>query len=110
MTAWQIRMMGNYLAPLAFHAIGCSEFINLAHATAEYAHVCPAEADICAAIGDVRFTPESGHVRRTSPCPLRAKSGHQLSMTSSANNRNDSGTVRSSRFAVFRFTTRLNFV
>jgi|SoiMetStandDraft_2_1073263.scaffolds.fasta_scaffold314619_2 hypothetical protein len=25
---------------------------------------------------DVRFTPESGHVRCTSPCPLWAKSGH----------------------------------
>ncbi len=44
MTAWQIRMMGNDLAPLAFHAIGCSEFINLAHATAEYAHICPAQS------------------------------------------------------------------
>ena len=25
---------------------------------------------------DVRFTPESGHVRCISPCPLSAKSGH----------------------------------
>ena len=24
---------------------------------------------------DVRFTPESGHVRCTTPCPLRAKRG-----------------------------------
>jgi hypothetical protein len=24
-----------------------------------------------------RFTPESGRVRRTSPCPLWAKSGHE---------------------------------
>ena len=27
--------------------------------------------------GDVRFTPESGHVQRTSPCPLSANSGHR---------------------------------
>jgi hypothetical protein len=26
--------------------------------------------------GDVRFTPESGHVRCISSCPLRAISGH----------------------------------
>ena len=26
----------------------------------------------------VRFTPESGHVRRTRPCPLWANSGHML--------------------------------
>jgi hypothetical protein len=25
---------------------------------------------------DVRFTSESGHLQRTSPCPLCAKSGH----------------------------------
>src|SRR6476620_249154 len=30
--------------------------------------------------GDVRFTPESGHVLCTSPCPLCAKSGHAYSM------------------------------
>ncbi len=44
-------------------------------------------------------------------CPLWTNSGHDhYSITSSANNRNDSGTVKPSRFAVFRFTTRLNFV
>jgi len=32
------------------------------------------------------------------------------SITSSANNKNDSGTVRSSALAVFKFTTKLNFV
>ena len=29
-----------------------------------------------AAKGHVRFTPESGHVQRTSRCPLCANSGH----------------------------------
>src|SRR4029434_10371980 len=33
------------------------------------------KADICAAIGHVRFTPESRHWRCTNQCPLRAKSG-----------------------------------
>ena len=34
------------------------------------------KADICGAKDHVRFTPESGHVRCTSSCPLCAKSGH----------------------------------
>ena len=34
------------------------------------------KADICAAISHVRFAPESGHVQRTSACPLCARSGH----------------------------------
>src|SRR5262245_31396018 len=34
------------------------------------------KADICSAKRHVRFTPESGHVRCTSECRLRAKSGH----------------------------------
>jgi hypothetical protein len=34
------------------------------------------KADICTAIGQVRFTPESGHVRCNQGCPLWAKSGH----------------------------------
>src|SRR5262245_48370888 len=29
---------------------------------------------------DVRFTPERGHVRCTSPCPLWARSGHARSL------------------------------
>jgi hypothetical protein len=33
-------------------------------------------ADICSAKCHVRFTPNSGHVQRTSPCPLCANSGH----------------------------------
>src|SRR5262245_20424996 len=35
-------------------------------------------ADICAAKTDVRFTPESGHVRCTRPCLLGARSGHTV--------------------------------
>ena len=27
-------------------------------------------------LNDVRFTPQNGHLQRTSPCPLCAKSGH----------------------------------
>jgi hypothetical protein len=34
------------------------------------------KADICSAKRHVRFTPNSGHLQRTSPCPLCAKSGH----------------------------------
>ena len=36
----------------------------------------PPKADICSATADVRFAPESGHVQGSSPCPLRANSGH----------------------------------
>src|SRR5262249_23559577 len=35
-------------------------------------------ADVVVSRIDVRFTPESGHVQCTSPCPLWAISGHQL--------------------------------
>src|SRR5262245_54359631 len=34
------------------------------------------KADICSARERVRFTPESGHVQCSRPCPLWAKSGH----------------------------------
>ena len=34
------------------------------------------KADMCSAKGHVRFTPESGHVRCNSGCPLCANSGH----------------------------------
>ena len=34
------------------------------------------KADICSAKRHVRFTPKSGHLQRTSPCPLCANSGH----------------------------------
>jgi len=36
-------------------------------------------ADIAAAIPNVRFTPESGHRRKRSSCPLSANSGHMRS-------------------------------
>jgi hypothetical protein len=39
--------------------------------------IATAKADICVSNRHVRFTPESGHVRCTSPCPLWAKSGHR---------------------------------
>ena len=35
------------------------------------------KADMCGAPTHVRFTPESGHVRRTRPCPLCAINGHR---------------------------------
>jgi hypothetical protein len=35
------------------------------------------KADMAASDLDVRFTPESGHVRRNVGCPLRANSGHR---------------------------------
>src|SRR5262249_17968915 len=36
------------------------------------------KADICSAKRHVRFTPESGHMRCSSRCPLWAKSGHSM--------------------------------
>jgi hypothetical protein len=39
------------------------------------------KADMCSALGDVRFTPESGHVHRNGPCPLSAKSRHDRLVT-----------------------------
>src|SRR5262245_26120943 len=42
------------------------------------------KADICAAKSHVRFTPESGHVRCTSACPLWANSGHTEARSQSA--------------------------
>ena len=39
------------------------------------------KADICSAQVDVRFTPISGHVQRTSSCPLCAKTDiHELQL------------------------------
>ena len=53
----------------------------------------------CSAKGHVRFTPESGHVQCTSPCPLSANSGlmqrskqHLYSITSSARASSNGGT------------------
>ena len=34
------------------------------------------EADMCSVLGDVRFTPKSGHMQCNSVCPLCANSGH----------------------------------
>jgi hypothetical protein len=34
------------------------------------------KADFTRHLGQVRFTPESGHARLASKCPLSAKSGH----------------------------------
>ena len=53
----------------------------------------------CSAKGHVRFTPESGHVQCTSPCPLSANSElmqrskqHLYSITSSARASSNGGT------------------
>src|SRR5262245_53586365 len=66
------------------------------------------KADICSAPAHVRFTPESGRVRRNQGCPLWAKSGllHRskrdlYSITSSARDSSACGTVRPSALAVF---------
>ena len=34
------------------------------------------KADMCSALGHVRSTPKSGHVRRKKGCPLSAINGH----------------------------------
>jgi hypothetical protein len=44
------------------------------------------KADMCSAKGYVRFTPERGHVRCTSACPLCANSGHS---TKTSNKKKD---------------------
>src|SRR5262249_29829541 len=52
------------------------------------------KADICSAIGHVRFTPESGHVRCTRACPLWANSGHvQCDQIFPSATRMDSGVI-----------------
>src|SRR5262249_19695433 len=72
------------------------------------------EADICAAIGHVRFTPKSGHVQCTSRCLLWANSGlmqrskKRYSITSSASSKNDSRIERPSVLAVLRLTASSN--
>src|SRR5262245_19876745 len=63
-------------------------------------------ADISVAKNDVRFSPESGHVRCNSSCLLWAKSGHQqrskgrYSITSSAIEGTPGGTSMPSACAV----------
>ena len=39
------------------------------------------KADMCNAVGDVCFTPESGHVHCNSACPLCANNGHSSGET-----------------------------
>jgi hypothetical protein len=58
----------------------------------------PPKADINRRIIDVRFV------------PIADIGMPSYSITSSANNKNDSGTERPSPLAVFKFTTKLNFV
>src|ERR1700752_556266 len=67
---------------------------------------------ICAEKGHVRFTPESGHVRRKPSCLLWANSGHRAtySITSSALVSSDGGMVSPSALAVLRLSTDSNFV
>ena len=61
--------------------------------------------------GDVRFTPQNGHVRCKQECWLRANSGlmqcSSQSMTSSARGSSDGGIVRPNAFAVLRLITKL---
>ena len=81
---------------------------------------CPlwVKADICGAQSHVRFTPESGHVQCTSPCPLWANSGHSVlrqtlarySITSSARASSLGGTSRPSVLAVCWLMTSSNLV
>jgi len=56
---------------------------------------------------DVRFTPESGHVRCKPSCLLWAKSGHGVahSITSSAVNKSFGGMVKSIALAVCKLIT-----
>ena len=59
----------------------------------------------------VCFTPESGHVRCTSSCPLRANSGHRpYSIISSASNCIELGIVSPSVRAVLVLMTNSKFV
>src|SRR5262245_35961544 len=47
----------------------------------DYVPGCPLRVvSICVALGHVRFTPNSGHVRCNSRCLLWANSGHWLSL------------------------------
>ncbi len=59
---------------------------------------------------NVRFTPNSGHVRCNYVCLLWANSGHSAihSITSSASSKNNSGGERPSALAVLRLITSSN--
>src|SRR5262245_23721209 len=60
----------------------------------------------------IHFTPKSGHMRCTSACPLRAKSGHELlhSIIWSARCCTARDTSMPNTFAVLRLITSSNFV
>ena len=67
------------------------------------------KADMCSALGDVRFAPESGHVQCNWGCPLSANSDQTrcskprpYSITLSARASSVGGIVRPSALAVFR--------
>ena len=64
-------------------------------------------ADIRRQLGDVRFTPNSGHPPLAFRCPLCANSGHRVgySITSSVATSRPVVMVRPSAFAVFRLMT-----
>ena len=70
------------------------------------------KADMCAAKCRVRFTPESGHVRCNSACPLCANSRHtpSHSITSSARASSAGEIVRPSALAALRLMARSNLV
>src|SRR6516225_9783362 len=70
------------------------------------------KADISECLDDVRFTPKSGHWNSLVECLLCAKSRHsalpeerRYSITSSARESSDGGTVRPSALAVLRLIT-----
>ena len=75
---------GNFLAPFdgGFEPIGDNRTRRRSAADVRFG----SKADMCSAKRHVRFTPESGHVRCTTLCPLSANSGHSSihSTTSSA--------------------------
>jgi len=62
------------------------------------------KADMCAAKGHVRFTPESGHVQCTSSCLLWANSGH--SCTPFLNRRTRHVAIRAEHTTVARLGLR----
>src|SRR5262249_23623959 len=70
------------------------------------------KADICRALGHVRFTPESGHLQCINVCLLWARSGHRrlYSITSLACARSAGGTVMPTALGVLRLITSSNLV
>ena len=71
----------------------------------------PPKADSAECDRHVRFVPKADMVQQDRDVRFVPKADIiNYSITSSANNKNDSGTVRPSPLAVFKFTTKLNFV